>query len=183
MELRRILVISDTAYPAGSEKVRRVAACAVVRRSADLRGGLEEMMELGEELGRTLSAEALSALGGPVLSYGKAAIIGLEGEAEHAAAILHPRMGRPMRDAIGGGQALIPSTAKVAAAGAHIDVPLGHKDDAWAFEAIDTITVMVPEAPRPDEMVVIVAFADGPRPNARITKSGVTPSIPTERSP
>ena len=168
MELRRLLVIADTIDPADTRPVRRVAACAVVHRPDDI----DALVNLGEELGAVLAKEALRALGRPAVSYGKAAIIGLGGEAEHAAAILHPRMGRPMRAAIGGGAALIPSIQKVAAAGTAIDVPLGHKDDARAFEFIDTITVAVPAAPRPDEAVVVVAFSDGPRPNARITKAG-----------
>ena len=97
---------------------------------------------------------------------------GLQGEVEHAAAILHPKMGRPIRAVIGGGKALIPSNAKVAAAGAGIDVPLGDKDDPWNFAAIDTITIAVPGAPRADEIVVVVALADGSRPRARIIKTG-----------
>ena len=109
----------------------------------------------------------------PAISYGKAAIVGTSGDIEHAAAVLHPRMGKPMRDAIGGGQAIIPSNVKIGAVGAIIDVPLGHKDDVWSFDQIDTLSVMVPNAPRPDEMVVIVAFADGGRPRPRVAKSGV----------
>jgi hypothetical protein len=113
------------------------------------------------------------------ISYGKAAIVGTSGDIEHAAAILHPRMGKPMRDAIGGGQAIIPSNVKIGAVGCSIDVPLGHKDDVWAFDQIDTLGVTVANAPRPDEIVVIVALADGGRPRPRIAKSGaVTPRAP-----
>ena len=97
------------------------------------------------------------------------------GDIEHAAALLHPRMGKPMRDAIGGGQAIIPSNVKIGAVGASIDVPLGHKDDVWSFNEIDTLTVTVGGAPRPDEIVVIVALSDGGRPRPRVAKSGAVP--------
>jgi hypothetical protein len=116
--------------------------------------------------------EALTLLRKPAISYGKAAIIGVAGDFEHGAAILHPRMGKPMREAIGGGQALIPSNVKIGAAGAGIDVPLGHKDDAWSFDEIDTLGITISGAPRPDEILVIVALADGGRPRPRIAKAG-----------
>jgi len=88
---------------------------------------------------------------------------------------LHPGMGKPMRAAIGGGKAIIPSNVKVAAAGAAIDVPLGDRDDVWLFDHIDTITVAVPGAPRPDEIVVVVALSDGGRPRPRIDRNGARP--------
>ena len=83
-----------------------------------------------------------------------------------------------MRDAIGGGQAIIPSNVEIGSVGSPIDIPLGHKDDIWSFDQIDTLSVMVPNAPRPDEVVVIVALADGGRPRPRVAKSGaVSPQI------
>jgi hypothetical protein len=84
-------------------------------------------------------------------------------------------MGKPMRAAIGGGKAIIPSNVKVAPAGTAIDVPLSDKDDVWVFDHIDTMTIMVPGAPRPDEVVVVVALADGGRPRPRIDKDGIKP--------
>jgi hypothetical protein len=84
-------------------------------------------------------------------------------------------MGKPMREAIGGGKAIIPSNVKVAAAGSAIDVPLSDRDDVWAFDRIDTVTVAVPDAPRPNEIVVVVALADGGRPRPRIDKDGARP--------
>ena len=81
-----------------------------------------------------------------------------------------------MREAIGGGKAIIPSNVKVAAAGASIDVPLGNRDDVWVFDNFDTITVTVPDAPRPTEIVVVVALSDGGRPRPRIDKNGARPS-------
>jgi hypothetical protein len=84
-------------------------------------------------------------------------------------------MGKPMRDAIGGGQAIIPSNVKIGAAGAAIDIPLGHKDDVWSFNEIDTMTIFVAGAPRPDEIVVVAAVADGGRPRPRVSKAGAVP--------
>src|SRR5215469_12135849 len=90
-------------------------------------------------------------LEGPAVSYGKGALVGVGGEMEHGGACVHPMLGKPMRAAIGGGKAVISSNVKVAAAGASLDVPLGHKDDSWSFPHFDTITVSVADAPRPKE--------------------------------
>jgi hypothetical protein len=181
MDVRRILLIKDTVHAEGGlpalVPVTRVAACAVIANPLAGRAedNLEALIPLGAELGERLVREALGVLAKPVVSYGKAAIVGTGGDIEHAAALLHPRMGKPMRAAIGGGQALIPSNVKIGAAGAAIDVPLGHKDEAWSFDQIDTLTVMVPGAPRPDEIVVVVALADGGRPRPRVSKDGAVP--------
>jgi hypothetical protein len=121
-------------------------------------------------VGVELAQRAVSQLPLPAVAYGKAAIVGLQGDIEHAAAVLHPKLGRPMRNAVGGGKALIPSTAKVAAAGATIDIPLGHKDDAWSFDEIDTMSVSISDSPRPWELMLVVAFSDGGRPRPRLPK-------------
>jgi hypothetical protein len=185
MDIRRLFVIKDVVYAEGRlpamAPVTRVAACAVIANPLAGRAEeyLDQLIPFGEELGEMLVQEALKALPLPALSYGKAAIVGTSGDIEHGAAILHPRMGKPMRDAIGGGQAIIPSNVKIGAVGCGIDVPLGHKDDVWAFDQIDTLGVTVANAPRPDEIVVIVALADGGRPRPRIAKSGaVAPHAP-----
>jgi hypothetical protein len=185
MDIRRLLVIKDVIYAEGGlpamAPVTRVAACAVIANPLAGRAEeyLDQLIPFGEELGEMLVQEALKALPLPALSYGKAAIVGTSGDIEHGAAILHPRMGKPMRAAIGGGQAIIPSNVKIGAVGCTIDVPLGHKDDVWQFDQIDTIGVTVSNAPRPDEIVVIVALADGGRPRPRIAKSGaVAPHAP-----
>jgi len=179
MEVRRTLVVKDTVeFEGGSPAlvpITRVAACAVIANplAGVVTDDLQVLVPLGADLGAYLVRAAADALQAPVVSYGKACIVGTSGDIEHAAAIIHPRMGKPMREAIGGGQAIIPSNVKVAAAGASIDVPLGHKDDIWSFDEIDTVTVAVPGAPRPDEIVVIVALANGGRPRPRVAKSGV----------
>lgn len=185
MDIRRLLVIKDVIYAEGGlpamAPVTRVAACAVIANPLAGRAEeyLDQLIPFGEELGEMLVQEALKSLPLPALSYGKAAIVGTSGDIEHGAAILHPRMGKPMRAAIGGGQAIIPSNVKIGAVGCSIDVPLGHKDDVWQFDQIDTLGITVANAPRPDEIVVIVALADGGRPRPRIAKSGaVAPHAP-----
>ena len=178
MTVRRVVVIKDQMHAEGGlpaiVPVTRIAACAVIANTLAGRAAddLSALVPLGAELGDLLIRQALGMLSAPVTSYGKAAIVGVSGDIEHAAAILHPRMGKPVRDAIGGGKALMPSNVKVGAAGAQIDVPLGHKDDPWSFDHIDTITITVPGAPRPDEIVVIVAVSDGGRPRPRVSKDG-----------
>jgi Amino acid synthesis len=106
-------------------------------------------------------------LDGPAVSYGKGALVGVNGEMEHGGACVHPMLGRPMRAAIGGGKAVIGSNVKVAAAGTSLDVPLGHKDEPWSFAHFDTVTVTIGDAPRPDEIVIVLAIADGGRLNNR----------------
>ena len=101
-------------------------------------------------------------------SYGKAAIVGVDGELEHAAAILHPKLGTPMREAVGGGKAIIPSAKKMGGPGTEIDVPLHYKDAAFVRTHFDAMAVRVPDAPRSDEIVVAIVVTDSGRPNPRI---------------
>lgn len=129
------------------------------------------LADYGEQLGSRLAGQIAATLPGAAIAYGKAALVGTDGDIEHAAALLHPKLGKPMRAAIGGGKAIIPSTAKMAHVGATIDVPLAHKDDVWSFDEIDTMKLMVADAPRPDEIVLIIAFAEGGRPRPRIGRS------------
>jgi hypothetical protein len=124
---------------------------------------LRPLFEAGAMLGERLMPELVKLLDGPAVSYGKGAIVGTAGEMEHGGACVHPMLGKPMRSAIGGGKAVIGSNVKVAAAGASLDVPLGHKDEPWSFPHFDTITVSIADAPRPDEIVVVIAIADGGR--------------------
>lgn len=146
--------------------VVRAAALAVIanpfagRRHAR---DLAPLWEAGAELGARLMPELVKLLDGPAVSYGKGAIVGVAGEVEHGAACVHPRLGRPMRAAIGGGRAVIVSAVKVAAAGATLDIPLGHKDDEWSFAHFDALSVSVADAPRPEEILVAMAIADAGR--------------------
>jgi hypothetical protein len=136
---------------------------------------LAVLEQLGGSLAAVLAAEALRVLGddaADVAAYGKAAIVGTAGELEHAAAILHPRFGTPVRSAIGGGAAIIPSTKKVAGPGASITMPITNKDDIWSFDEMDAAEISIPDAPRADEIVVCLALAVGGRPLARTKKPG-----------
>jgi hypothetical protein len=176
MDVRKIIVTKETTYSDGgrsaAQAITRVVAAAVIRNpdAGRFSEDLAPLIDLGARVAERLMPQLVAQLPQRAVAYGKAAIVGVNGELEHAAAILHPKMGKPIRAALGGGEAVIPSTSKVAAAGATIDVPLGHKDNAWSFDEIDTITVSVADAPRPDEIVVVIALADGPRPRARVGK-------------
>jgi Amino acid synthesis len=153
--------------------VRRAAAVAVIANpfSGRFVEDLSDLIDIGEELGGILSERAVTALGIPgerVESYGKAAAVGENGELEHAAAILHPKLGAPFRKILGKGAALIPSSKKRGGPGVPIDIPLGHKDAAFVRSHFDGMEVRVNDAPRADEIVVAVAVTDGGRPFPRI---------------
>ena len=156
-----------------SPPTRRVAAVAVIENPFAGRyvEDLTELMEIGEELGGLLTERAVAALGIPgpsAESYGKAALVGTDGELEHAAAILHPRMGAPARKALGKGAALIPSSKKRGAPGSPLDIPLGHKDAAFVRSHFDGMEVSISDAPRADEILVALAVTDSGRPLPRV---------------
>ena len=132
---------------------------------------LTALMDMGEELGRMLGDRCVVALGiSPELaqSYGKAAMVGENGELEHAAAILHPKLGAPLRKAVQKGAALVPSSKKMGGPGQVLDVPLGHKDAAYVRSHFDAIEVRLNDSPRADEIMVAVAVTDSGRPLARV---------------
>jgi hypothetical protein len=152
---------------------RKAAAIAVVRNPFAGRhhADLEELVELGEKLGGMLAERAIAALGirpGDVHSYGKAAIVGEDGELEHAAAILHPRLGASVRQAVDRGAALMPSAKKRGGMGTPIDVPLGHQAAASVRCHFDAMEVRLADAPRRDEILVVVVLTDSGRPLPRI---------------
>ncbi len=132
---------------------------------------LTPLMDIGEELGALLAAKAVEALGiegGKAESYGKAAAVGENGELEHAAAILHPKMGTPVRKVLEKGAALIPSSKKRGGLGCVLDVPLGHKDAAYVRSHFDGMEVQINDAPRANEIMVAVAVTDSGRPLPRV---------------
>ena len=152
---------------------RRVVAIAVIENpfAGRYQEDLSELMDIGEELGGLLGERCVQALGispQQAESYGKAAIVGEAGELEHAAAILHPTLGAPLRKAVEKGAALVPSAKKLGAVGCAIDVPLGHKDAAYVRSHFDAIEARVADAPRANEIVVAVAVTDSGRPLARV---------------
>ena len=179
LALRRLLVTKDVVYSEAGKSaprpVTRAIALGVIHNPFAGRHveDLSPMFDLGAEFAELVMRELVPLLAGKAESYGKGAIVGVNGDLEHAAALCHPKMGKPMRAALGGGEALIPSTQKVGAAGASLDLPLGHKDNAWSFEHFETVTVRVADAPRPDEIVVVIGIADGGRVNPRVGKARI----------
>lgn len=152
---------------------RRAAAVAVIHNPFAGRyvEDLAELIAIGEELGGLLAERAVAALGidgSAVQSYGKAAAVGEDGELEHAAAILHPKLGAPVRARLGKGAALIPSSKKRGGPGVALDIPLGHKDAAFVRSHFDGMEVRVVDAPRADEIMVAVAVTDSGRPLPRV---------------
>jgi len=152
---------------------RRAAAVAVIENpcSGKYIEDLSELMQIGEELGEILTERAVAALGIPanmVESYGKAAAVGENGEIEHAAAILHPKLGTPVRRVLGKGAALIPSSKKRGGLGVVLDIPLGHKDAAFVRSHFDGMEIRIADAPRANEIVVAIAVTDSGRPLPRI---------------
>lgn len=152
---------------------RRAAAAAVIENpfAGKYVEDLTELMEIGEELGLLLTERAVAALGipGPAAeSYGKAAAVGENGELEHAAAILHPKLGTPVRRVLGKGAALIPSSKKRGGPGMALDIPLGHKDAAFVRSHFDGMEIRVNDAPRANEILVAIAVTDSGRPLPRV---------------
>ncbi|WP_119460008.1 amino acid synthesis family protein [Rhodospirillaceae bacterium SYSU D60014] len=176
-KIRKLLTIIDETRQEMGRPVepptRRAVACAVIENpfAGCYVEDLSELIAIGEELGGLLARRCVEALGiqpGQAESYGKAAIVGEGGELEHAAAILHPKMGAPVRAALEKGAALIPSAKKMGGLGTPIDVPLGHKDAAYVRSHFDAIEVRVPDAPRAGEIVVAIAVTDTGRPLPRV---------------
>ena len=176
-EIRKITVfVEEVLSEAGqsiSPATRRAAAVAVIRNPFAGRyiEDLAPLIAFGSELGAILAQRCVDALGvdaSQIESYGKAALVGEDGELEHAAALLHPAMGTPVRDAVGGGAALIPSSKMRAGMGAVLDVPLGHKDAAFVRSHFDGMQVRVSDAPRANEILVAVALTDSGRPLPRV---------------
>ncbi len=152
---------------------RRAAAAAVIENPFAGRyvEDLSELIEIGEELGALLTERAVVALGIPgpsAESYGKAAAVGENGELEHAAAVLHPKLGTPVRRVVGKGAALIPSSKKRGGIGVTLDIPLGHKDAAYVRSHFDGMEIRVSDAPRANEILVAIAVTDSGRPLARV---------------
>jgi len=176
-KIRKLLVqVDETRIEMGQTidpPTRRALAMAVIENPCAGRyvPALDALIAIGEELGALLGQKCVAALGiapGQAHSYGKAAIVGEAGELEHAAAILHPKLGAPLRQAVEKGAALVPSSKKRGGMGTAIDVPLGHKDAAFVRSHFDAVEARVSDAPRPHEIVVAVAVTDSGRPLPRI---------------
>jgi hypothetical protein len=175
--IRKIVtVVEETLMEGGrdvSPPTRRAAAIAVIDNpfAGKFVDDLAPLIAIGEELGELLAARAITALGiegSKAQSYGKAAAVGENGELEHAAAILHPKMGAPVRKVLGKGAALIPSSKKRGGLGTVLDIPLGHKDAAFVRSHFDGMEVQINDAPRANEIMVAVAVTDSGRPLPRV---------------
>jgi len=175
MEVRKVVTIIEDVFIEGEKKaakpVRKVAAIAVIKNpyAGTYQEDLSPLIDYSEEIGKVISERAVEALGKDrkVDSYGKAAIVGERGELEHAAALLHPKLGTPLRSAVGGGKAIIPSVKKIGRMGDSVDIPLHFKDAAFVRSHFDGMTVSVGDAPKADEILLAVAVTDGGRPNPR----------------
>jgi len=177
MKIRKIVVtVEDTNIEMGREispPTRRAAAVAVIENpfAGRYQEDLAELMSIGEELGGILGEKCVAALGiepEAAESYGKAAMVGENGELEHAAAILHPKLGAPLRKAVEKGAALVPSSKKMGSMGQPLDVPLGHKDAAYVRSHFDGMEVRINDAPRANEIMVAISVTDSGRPLPRV---------------
>jgi len=177
LKVRKIVTFVEETHSEMGKRInppaRRAAAVAVVENphAGKYVEDLSELMTIGEQLGELLTQKAVAALGiagTSAESYGKAAAVGENGEIEHAAAILHPKLGTPVRRVLGKGVALIPSSKKRGGPGVALDIPLGHKDAAYVRSHFDGMEVRINDAPRPNEIMVAIAVTDSGRPLARV---------------
>ena len=180
LEVRKVVTVVETAHREAGRAVaglrRKVATAIVITNPYAGRyvDDLTALVDLGALAGERVAAEALAALGVPaseVSSYGKAAIVGTDGEIEHAAALIHPKFGAPIRAAVGRGPAIIPSTKLLGGPGTRIVAPLTNCDDIWQFDQMDAIAISIDDAPHADEVVIVLALGVGGRPLHRITKA------------
>ncbi|HEA68846.1 MAG TPA: amino acid synthesis family protein [Desulfobacterales bacterium] len=177
MEIRKYVTILEEIHSDGGRQMKppgkRAAAIAVVKNpcAGKFVEDLTPLIDIGDVLGGILGKRAVDALGilpEKAESYGKAAIVGENGEREHAAAILHPKLGKPFRDAVGGGKSLIPSAKKIGGMGTEIDVPINFKDAAFVRSHFDAMAIRIDDAPMADEIVVALVVTVCGRPHPRI---------------
>jgi hypothetical protein len=175
--IRKMMTVTDEIHREMGREInpptRRAAAIAVIENPFAGRyvEDLSDLMEIGVELGGLLGERAVAALGitpTQAESYGKAAMVGENGELEHCAAILHPKLGAPLRKAVEKGAALVPSSKKRGGPGQTLDIPLGHKDAAYVRSHFDGMEVWISDAPRANEILVAVAVTDSGRPLPRV---------------
>ena len=177
LEIRKVVSVVETTHLEMARPVnglrRKVAAGVVFTNpfAGQYVDDLGPLVDLGAELGQVLIDEALAVLGCPadeVSGYGKAAVVGTNGEIEHAAALIHPKFGAPIRAALGRGPAIIPSTKLLGGPGTRIVAPITNCSDIWVFDDMDAIAFSIDDAPRPDEILAVLALSVGGRPLHRI---------------
>jgi hypothetical protein len=165
------VLANETGQAADGSAVRRIVIAAAIHNpyAGRFSEDLSDIVAKSDELGREVGRRAVEAAGGePIQSYGKACVVGTLGEYEHGNAFLTQVFADPVREAVGGGKSWVPSTGKVGAAGAVIDIPLAHKDALYVRANYDTISIGFGDAPRPDEVVIAFAFASRGRLHARL---------------
>ena len=176
VEIRKVQIVIDEIWhdggpPAATPHRRGAIAFAMKNPYAgryveDIAAMMDALKPVGLDMARAL----IAALGGDakkIEAYGKGAIVGLAGELEHGA-LWHAPGGYGMRELLGNAKAIVPSTKKVGPAGTRIDIPLHHVNAAYVRSHFDAMEVGMPDAPRPDEIVYILAMTDGPRVHARV---------------
>jgi Amino acid synthesis len=175
LEIRKLVTVCEEVRLEGGrrdgEPLRKVAAAAIVANpyaGLPFSEDLSQIVDPSDELGELLGSLALAELRAPAESYGKAALVGADGEQEHAVAIKTSVFGDAFREAIGGAVAWLPSVSKRCAPGTPVDVPLCFKDEIWVRSHYDSITVAVPDAPLAHEIVLVAALASRGRLNARL---------------
>lgn len=181
MQIRDIVVIEQEIHEEGGRKladpVKRVAACATIKNPLAGQAGVENLshlVDISVSAGEILTAKALERLDPTKLrGFGKAVVVGTDGDLEHGAAMIHVRIGLSIRNGVKRGKALIPGNGKSGGVGTPVDLILGGIDDGWDYDAMDTMPIVVPGSPRPDEVLLIVGFS-GTRPNARIAGASET---------
>lgn len=176
-KIRKLGVFVEETHEEGGKAIspptRKAVAAAVIENpfAGQYVEDLSALMEIGAELGGLLGEKCVAALGiapEQAESYGKAAMVGENGELEHAAAILHPKMGAPLRKAVEKGASLVPSSKKRGGMGQDLDIPLGHKDAAYVRSHFDGVEIRFNDAPRANEILVAIAVTDSGRPLPRV---------------
>ena len=176
LEIRRSIMVVDTRHVEAGLRhetpLRRIAAIAIVGNpyAGRFEEDLSEAIEASAHIGRVLAKLAIDLMGSyKTESYGKGGVVGLGGELEHANAMLTTTFAAPLRDAVGGAEAWIPSFTKLAAPGSQIDIPLAHKDALYVRSHYDGMTITLPpDAPASDEVALIICLANRGRLNARV---------------
>ncbi len=175
VQVRKIVTILEEIFhdggPTATRPHRRGAVAAVVRNPYAGRyvEDLMPFMDALKPLGLEMATRLIDALGGPgnIEAYGKGAIVGIGGEIEHGA-LWHVPGGYGMRELLANSKAIVPSTKKVGVAGTRIDIPIHHREAAYVRSHFDAMEVGVPDAPRPDEIVLVLAMTTGARVHARV---------------
>jgi hypothetical protein len=169
--LREDTLANESGQLADGDKLRKIVLAAVIQNpyAGKFSRNLDKLIKDSGKLGRVFGKQ-IAGLAGKrkIMSYGKACIVGIQGEYEHGNALLTTTFADPVRAAVGGGKSWVPSTGKVGGPGTAIDIPLAHKDALYVRSHYDTITVSLADAPQPDEIVIFFAFATRGRLHARL---------------